>query len=201
MEYHAPLLSAEGFQFGLQPLRFAPQSRPVMLCIPLDPQLPALAKARIMAEMGKADRKPANGKPLNLSLHAAKATRQDEFYARLSDIEKELRHYTRHFKNKTILCNCDDPKVSNFFHCFSHNFEKLKLKKPITTSYKNCCADLFSTHKVQKGVYLEYDGDKNANRVPDSDEIGIHKLKGDGDFRGEECVNFADTNWHPKEFR
>jgi hypothetical protein len=58
-------------------------------------------------------------KPLNRSLHAAKATKQDEFYTQLSDIEKELRHYTKHFKNKTVLCNCDDPKVSNFFHYFS----------------------------------------------------------------------------------
>jgi hypothetical protein len=127
-------------------------------------------------------------KPLNRSLHAAKATKQDEFYTQLSDIEKELRHYTRHFKNKTVLCNCDDPKVSNFFHYFSHNFEKLKLKKLITTCYKNCDADLFSKHTAEKGIYLEYDGDKNDNRIPDPDEIGIHTLKGDGDFRSEECV-------------
>jgi len=127
-------------------------------------------------------------KPLNRSLHAAKATKQDEFYTQLSDIEKELRHYTKHFKNKTVLCNCDDPKVSNFFHYFSHNFEKLKLKNLITTCYKNCDADLFSKHTAERGIYLEYDGDKNDNRVPDPDEIGIHQLKGDGDFRSEECV-------------
>jgi len=50
-------------------------------------------------------------KPLNRSLHAAKATKQDEFYTQLSDIEKELKHYAKHFKGKTVLCNCDDPKV------------------------------------------------------------------------------------------
>ena len=127
-------------------------------------------------------------KPLNRSLHAAKATKQDEFYTQLSDIEKDLRHYTAHFKNKTILCNCDDPTVSNFFHYFSHNFEKLKLKQLITTCYKNCDADLFSKHTGERGIYLEYEGDKSGNRVPDPDEIGIHKLKGDGDFRSEECV-------------
>ena len=127
-------------------------------------------------------------KPLNRSLHAAKATKQDEFYTQLSDIEKELRHYGDHFRDKTVLCNCDDPKVSNFFHYFSHNFEKLKLKKLITTCYKNCDADLFSKHTGEKGIHLEYDGDKNNNRVPDPDEIGIHKLKGDGDFRSDECV-------------
>jgi len=86
------------------------------------------------------------------------------------------------------LCNCDDPKVSNFFHYFSHNFEKLKLKTLITTCYKNTDADLFSAHKLEKGIYLEYNGDKNDNRVPDPNEIGIHRLKGDGDFRSEECL-------------
>ena len=127
-------------------------------------------------------------KALNRSMQAAKATKQDEFYTQLSDIEKELRHYGKHFKDKTVLCNCDDPKVSNFFHYFSHNFEKLKLKKLITTCYKNCEADLFSKHTAENGIYLEYDGDKNNNRVPDPDEIGIHKFKGDGDFRSEECI-------------
>ena len=121
-------------------------------------------------------------------MHAAKATKQDEFYTQLSDIEKELRHYTKHFENKTVLCNCDDPKVSHFFHYFSHNFEKLKLKKLITTCYKNCDADLFSTHTDDRGIYLEYGGDKNDNRVPDPDEIGTRNLRGDGDFRSEECV-------------
>lgn len=127
-------------------------------------------------------------KPLNQSMIAAKATKQDEFYTQLSDIEKELRHYTKHFKDKTVLGNCDDPKVSNFFHYFSHNFEKLKLKGLITTCYKNCDADLFSQHTDERGIYLEYQGDKNDNRVPDPDEIGVHKLKGDGDFRSEECI-------------
>lgn len=130
----------------------------------------------------------ANPKTLNRSLHTAKATKQDEFYTQLSDIEKELRHYTKHFKNKNVLCNCDDPKVSNFFHYFSHNFEKLELKKLITTCYKNCDADLFSKHTDERGIYLEYDGDKSGNRVPDPDEIGIHKLTSDGDFRSQECV-------------
>jgi len=43
-----------------------------------------------------------------------------------------------------VFCNCDDPRVSNFFHYFSYNFEKLKLKKLITTCYKNQERDLFS---------------------------------------------------------
>ena len=127
-------------------------------------------------------------KPANRSLQSAKDTKQDEFYTQLSDIEKELRHYTKHFKDKKILCNCDDPKVSNYFHFFSHNFEKLKLKNLITTCYKNNDADLFSTEVAQSGIYLEYNGDKKNNRVPDPDDIGIHPLTGDGDFRSAECV-------------
>jgi len=127
-------------------------------------------------------------KSLNKNLHAAKASKKDEFYTQLSDIEKELWHYTDHFKGKTVLCNCDDPRVSNFFHFFTYNFERLGLKKLITTCYKNQQPDLFSKHDSEKGVYLEYTGDKNQNRVPDPEEIGIYELKGDGDFRSEECI-------------
>jgi hypothetical protein len=132
-------------------------------------------------------------KPLNSSMQAAKASKQDEFYTQLSDIEKELRHYTKHFKGKTVLCNCDDPQVSNFFHFFSYNFEKLKLKKLITTCYRNCDVDLFSTNKSESGVYLEYNGHKNGDRVPKPEEIGVHKLKGDGDFRSAECLKLLKT--------
>src|SRR3954466_1072044 len=116
---------------------------------------------------------------LNRSLHAAKATKQDEFYTQLSDIEKELRHYTKHVKGKSVLCNCDDPRVSNFFHYFSHNFEKLKLKKLITTSYKNNSADLFSKHDVERGKCLVYEGDKDGDRRPGPDETAICDLNGD----------------------
>src|ERR1043166_389665 len=125
----------------------------------------------------KAVGKFMQNKPLNRSMIAAKASKQEEFYPQLSDIEKELRHYTAHFKDKTVLCNCDDPRVSNFFHYFSYNFEKLKLKKLITTSYKNHEPDLFSKHDSERAIYLEYNGDKNRNRVPDPAEIGIHDLR------------------------
>ena len=87
-------------------------------------------------------------------LRKAKSEKNDEFYTILSDIEKELKHYKQHFKNKVVFCNCDDPRVSNFFHYFSHNFEQLGLKKLITTCYKNQNADLFSEHKSEKAIYL-----------------------------------------------
>jgi adenine-specific methyltransferase EcoRI-like protein len=122
------------------------------------------------------------------NLQKARNDKNDEFYTILSDIERELKHYKRHFKNKVVLCNCDDPRVSNFFHYFSYNFEQLGLKKLITTCYKNQNADLFSQHKSERAIFLEYAGDKNKNNIPDANEIGIKRLKGDGDFRSNECV-------------
>ncbi|ENA1815660.1 adenine-specific methyltransferase EcoRI family protein [Flavobacterium psychrophilum] len=127
-------------------------------------------------------------KAKNKNLHKAKDSKKDEFYTQLSDIEKELRHYKEHFKDKVVFCNCDDPRVSNFFHYFSYNFENLGLKKLITTCYKNQERDLFSENKSEKAIYLEYTGDKNGNRVPDAEEIGIIHLKGDGDFRSQESI-------------
>jgi hypothetical protein len=127
-------------------------------------------------------------KNLNKNLHQAKNAKKDEFYTQLPDIEKELRHYKEHFKGKTVLCNCDDPRISNFFHYFSYNFEALGLKKLITTCYKNQNPDLFSEHTSEKAIWLEYTGDKNDNKVPDPEEIGIKELKGDGDFRSPECI-------------
>ena len=121
-------------------------------------------------------------------LNEAKKNKKDEFYTQLEDIEREMRFYVKHFKNKTILCNCDDPRISNFFHYFSYSFEDLKLKKLITTCYKSQERDLFSKNKSEKSIYLEYNGDKNNNKIPDVEEIGIQYFKGDGDFRSEEAI-------------
>ncbi len=126
--------------------------------------------------------------PRNQNLRNANRSKKDEFYTQLSDIENELRHYTAHFKDKVVLCNCDDPRKSNFFHYFAYNFERLGLRRLITTCYKNQNADLFSTHDIDKAIKLIYDGDKNGNRIPDPEEIGIHELHGDGDFRSAECI-------------
>jgi hypothetical protein len=124
----------------------------------------------------------------NANLAKAREARQDEFYTQLSDIEKELKHYKKHFLGKVVYCNCDDPRVSGFFHYFSYNFEKLGLKKLIATCYKSTERDLFSSNESNQAIMLEYTGDKNNNSLPDPDEIGIVKLKGDGDFRSEESV-------------
>ncbi len=124
----------------------------------------------------------------NTDLHKAKKRKKDEFYTQLTDIERELKHYKNHFKDKVVYCNCDDPRISNFFHYFSYNFEKLGLKKLITTCYKNQNSDLFSQNDSEQAIMLEYNGDKNGNFVPDPEEIGIIPLKGDGDFRSKESI-------------
>lgn len=71
----------------------------------------------------------------NRNLNSAKTARKDEFYTQLTDIEKEMRYYRKHFKSKTVLCNCDDPFESNFFKYFVLNFNRLGLKKLIATCY------------------------------------------------------------------
>ena len=71
----------------------------------------------------------------NVSLAKAKKEKNDEFYTKLTDIEKELRHYREHFEGKVVFCNCDDPYESNFFKYFAMNFNALKLKKLMAVSY------------------------------------------------------------------
>lgn len=124
----------------------------------------------------------------NKNLHSAKNAKKDEFYTQLTDIEREMAHYKPHFKNKVVFCNCDDPRISNFFHYFSHNFDQLKLKKLITTCYKNQQMDAFSQNDSENAIYLEYSGEKNGGKVPTPEKIGIKKLKDDGDFRSPECI-------------
>ena len=116
----------------------------------------------------------------NNNLHNAKKAKNDEFYTQLTDIEKEMRHYKAFFKGKVVYCNCDDARESNFFKYFSLNFEHLGLKKLISTGYK----------ENGKGVVLIYEGDKNGNRKVDNEEIIVNELKGNGDFRSEECIEF-----------
>ena len=124
----------------------------------------------------------------NEDLIKAKNAKKDEFYTQLEDVEDELKNYDDRFKDKTVLCNCDDPRISNFFYYFAYNFEHLGLKKLITTCYKNDTPDLFSKHDKEKAIYLEYTGDKDGDKTPSAEEIGIKHLEGDGDFRSPECI-------------
>jgi hypothetical protein len=122
------------------------------------------------------------------NLAVARATKEDEFYTQLVDIERELSNYREHFKGKVVYCNCDDPRVSGFVHYFSYNFELLGLKKLIATCYKNQNVDLFSQHDSERAVKLIYTGDKNGSGIPDPSEFDVDLLEGDGDFRSAESI-------------
>ena len=79
--------------------------------------------------------------------------------------------------------------MSNFFHYFSYNFERLGLKKLVTTCYRNQSPDLFSRHDTERAIMLEYDGYRDGDRVPRCEDIGIRELVGNGDFRSKECID------------
>ena len=148
----------------------------------------------------------------NQSLNNAKNAKEDEFYTQLSDIENEMRHYRKHFKGKTILCNCDDPFESNFFKYFVLNFNRLGLKKLIATCYTGSpiagtqlsFADLgkeFSgSGRAYKAIVTEvYDATGNGGvdmlDVAELFKLGkntIEELNGDGDFRSSECLKLIE---------
>jgi len=146
----------------------------------------------------------------NSSLNAAKSARQDEFYTQLTDIERELRHYRRHFKGKTVLCNCDDPFESNFFKYFVLNFNRLKLKKLIATCYAGSPIagtqlnlhepneePPFTPYKAIVTVVRDVTGDGGIDMLDVAElfrtgENELTKLAGDGDFRSPECLALMD---------
>jgi hypothetical protein len=123
----------------------------------------------------------------NRSLQSARRAKNDEFYTQLSDIEKELRHYSEHFRGKTVYCNCDDPRSSGFFHYFAYNFGRLGLKRLIATCYRSRDVDGFSEGSSVHGIYQEYHGEMKGD-LPDLEKIEIRELEGDGDFRSPECI-------------
>lgn len=121
-------------------------------------------------------RKASNG-----HLQSAKKAKNDEFYTQLSDISRELEHYSEHFRGKIVYCNCDDPNKSNFFRYFASNFHALGLKKLIASCYIAPNTDLFSQKEHGLGYYCEYIGDDKP--------INVRQLSCSGDFRSDECVN------------
>ena len=148
----------------------------------------------------------------NANLNAAAKARKDEFYTQLTDIEKELRHYKKHFQGKTVFCNCDDPFESNFFKYFVLNFDRLGLKKLIATCYAgspiaNRQLSLFDVtgeeetkNRPYKAVVTQvYDttGDGGVDMLDvaelfKSGENELTELEGDGDFRSLECLALLD---------
>jgi len=125
-------------------------------------------------------------KATNKLLQKAKKSKSDEFYTQLSDIESELQHYKDHFKDKVVFCNCDDPRISNFFHYFALNFKELGLKKLIAAFYKKQERNLFNTEESESSFFYKYSGNKDEKVKPNSNDI-IH-FKGDGDFRSAESI-------------
>lgn len=123
-------------------------------------------------------------------LDRAKINKKDEFYTQLADIERELSHYEKHFRNKTVFCNCDDVRKSNFYRYFVENFERLGLKKIICACYRKSDRNLFSDDKA--AFYYEFTG-KEA-KYPSLEDVVY--FKGDGDFRsGERIVSPNNCMW------
>lgn len=116
----------------------------------------------------------------NKNLHRANREKNDEFYTQLVDIENELRHYTQHFKDKIIFCNCDDPEESNFFRYFALNFEYLGIKKLIATH--------FDAEQPTYKLEIDRELDLNSDGKIDFQDIQRIPLQQNGDFRSPECV-------------
>lgn len=145
----------------------------------------------------------------NSTLNNAKRAKKDEFYTQLADIEIELKHYKKHFKGKTVFCNCDDPYESNFFKYFAMNFNYLGLKKLVATCY-NCSPmsgeqlsifDIIPEKEEKKKYAYKIEitevTDTNGDGAVDLSDVTyllrnrknvITLLEGDGDFRSPECV-------------
>lgn len=145
----------------------------------------------------------------NENLHRAKDAKKDEFYTQYEDIQNELNHYEQHFKGKTVLCNCDDPFESNFCKFFLRNFNYLGLKRLICTSYSTSPVigqqltlfDWMDEPVVQGNGYVmdihevpmangRGVSDADIDALLNSKRRGVKKLKGDGDFRSEECIEY-----------
>lgn len=154
----------------------------------------------------------------NANLTSAKRAKNDEFYTRMPDIENELRHYSEHFKGRTVLCNCDDPYESNFFRYFSLNFNHLGLKKLMATSY---CGSPIAGAEYQPSLFgdepdapsrhaykaiVTHVEDTTGDGGFDMEDVKVllnapgnevAELHGDGeygagDFRSRECLELLD---------
>ena len=147
----------------------------------------------------------------NSNLGAAKAAKNDEFYTQYADIQKEINAYLEYnpntFRDKTVLLPCDDPEWSNFTRFFAQNFERLGLKRLISTSYaveskkyKNyeptlfeMDSPIFDAEKTRiNGKIFELNRDADGSGRIDIDDLEWHYLEGDGDFRSPEVCALRD---------
>lgn len=148
-------------------------------------------------------------------LRNAQEAKQDEFYTQLKDIEIELKNYKNQFAGKTVLCNCDDPFESNFFKYFAVNFNYLRLKKLIATCYdgspitgeqlnlfdffeENSVSEKRTAYKIEITEVTDLNGDGavdlfDVQLLLKNNKNILTKLKGNGDFRSDECVELLKT--------
>ena len=150
----------------------------------------------------------------NESLSAAKKGKNDEFYTQYHDIEKEMNAYLDYdknvFRDKTILLPCDDPEWSNFTKYFAQNFERLGLKKLISTSYApdskpqelKLQLTLFETQSPKfdkskaraNGKIFTLTRDTSGDKKINVEDLEWEYLKGDGDFRSSEVTALRDES-------
>lgn len=130
----------------------------------------------------------AGGKPKNRSLSAAKAAKQDEFYTQYFDIQKEVEAYLEFdpdtFRGRVVYCNCDDPFESHFFKYFAANFNRLGLKKFVTTSYDG------SPIAGAQLTFFEYDEDNGKRQKPKAIAVEVEEVK---DFDGDGATGIEDV--------
>lgn len=148
--------------------------------------------------------------PKNKGLNKAGTAKKDEFYTDYDVIQSELNYYPEQFEGKTVLCNCDDPFESNFAKFFLRNFNYLKLKRLICTSYAGS-----SVVGTQLSLFDDYDEPvasshgyvldikevpmANGRGVSDADITAllhqhgvVKRLKGDGDYASDECLAYLE---------
>ena len=148
----------------------------------------------------------------NQNLGDAKRAKNDEFYTQFHDIEKEINAYLEYdpdaFRGKTVLLPCDDPEWSNFTKYFAQNFERLGLKKLISTSYApnskpkqlDLQPTLFEiespqfdeTKTASNGKIFTLTHDTTGDNIINVDDLEWRYLGGDGDFRGAEVTALRD---------
>ena len=120
----------------------------------------------------------------NNDLNVARKGKNDEFYTSLTDIEKEVCYDWPYFEGKKVLCNCNDALHTGFATYFALQFEHLKLKELICTT--------FAMNEGEHGVVYRYRGDKNGNNVPDIDEWEQTPMEGNGGFNTPEGIALID---------
>jgi Adenine-specific methyltransferase EcoRI len=140
---------------------------------------------------------PTEKQPLNRSLHIARSEKQDEFYTQYADIQKEVTAYTdfnpNAFRGKIVYCNCDDPFESNFFKYFAANFNRLGLKKLITTSYDG---SPIAGGQLTFGEYTEGNSDRQKPKAIAIEVEQVTDLNGDGSVGIDDVKLFLEQNPH-----